>query len=76
MEMQAASSSAKLRQSNRNDKRTEITLVLNGTFVRRATDLEKTANMNFLPFLHSLTTSTDVFLYKGNVWAHDEQSAL
>jgi len=38
--------------------------------------LEKFANMNFLAFSHSLTRSTDVFLYKGNVWAHDQLSAL
>jgi len=63
MEIRAASASAKLRQSHRNDKRIELTtqlLVLNGTSVRRATDLEKTANMNLLPFWHSLTRSTGV----------------
>jgi len=76
MEIRVASARAKLRQSNWNDKQTEITLVLNGTFVRRASDLEKTANMNFLPYSHSLTRSTDVFLYKGNIWAHDQLFAL
>jgi len=42
-------------------------LVVNGTFVRKVTDSEKTANMNFLLFSHSLTRSTDAFLYEGNV---------
>jgi len=54
VEIRAASASAKLRQSNRIDKQFVLTmqlnaiasLLLNGTFVRRATDLKKTANMN------------------------------
>ena len=45
-------------------------LLLNGTFVGRTTDLEKTVNMNWLPFSLSVTTSIDAFLYEGNVWAH------
>jgi len=52
MEILAASSCAKLRQSNRSDKEMNLqcnyfeSLLLNDTFVRRTTDLEKTANMN------------------------------
>jgi len=46
-EDRAESASAKLCQSNRTDKRIELTsLMLNGPFIRRATDLEKPANMN------------------------------
>jgi len=36
-------------------------LRLNGTFVRRTTDLEKTTNTNWLPFSLSVTTSADAF---------------
>jgi len=43
-------------------------LSLNDTFVRRTTDLEKTANMIWLSFSLSLTTSADTFLY-GNAGA-------
>jgi len=45
-------------------------LALNGTFVRRTTDLEKTLNMNWLPFSLSVNTIADEFLFEGNVWAH------
>ena len=49
----------------------EITsLLLNDTFVRRTTDLEKTFNMNWLLISLSVTTISDAFLHKGNVWAH------
>ena len=41
-------------------------LLLNGTVVRITSDLEKTANMNWLPFLLSVITSVDAFLYKGS----------
>ena len=37
-------------------------LLLNGTFVRKTTDLDKTANMNWLPFSLSVTTSADAIL--------------
>ena len=50
-------------------------LLLNGTFNRRATDLEKTANMNWLLISLSVTTIADTFLHKGKVWAHDQLSA-
>ena len=45
-------------------------LTLNGTVVPRTTDLEKTVNMNWLPFSLSVTTIIDAFLYDGNVWMH------
>jgi len=38
-------------------------------------DLEKTANMNWLTFSLSVTTSADPFLYDGNGWVHDELPA-
>jgi len=37
---------------------------------------KKTVNMNFLLTSLSETTIADAFLYKGNVWAHDQLSAL
>jgi len=49
MEIREAIASAKLRQSNRTDKRIELTmqlLLLNATFVRRTTNLEVIANVN------------------------------
>jgi len=48
-------------------------LLLNGTFIGRTTDLEKTANINWLvlPFSLSVAKSAEAFLYKGNVYAHD-----
>ena len=51
-------------------------LLLNGSFVGRTTDLEKTAKMNWLRFLLWLTSSADTFMHEGNVWAHDELSAV
>jgi len=51
MEIREAIASAKLRQSNRTDKRIELTmqlLLLNATFVRRTTNLEVIANVNWL----------------------------
>jgi len=49
-------------------------LLLNGAFVRRTTDLEKTVNINWLLIWLSVTTIADA--HKGNVWAHDQPSAL
>ena len=51
-------------------------LLLNDTFVRRTTNLDKTANMNFLLISLSVTTTPDVFLHKGNAWTHDQLSTL
>ena len=51
-------------------------LLLNGTFIRRTTDSEKTANMNWLLISLSVSTIADAFLHKGKVWAHDQLSAL
>ena len=82
MEILAASSCAKLRRSNRSDKEMNLqcnyfeSLLLNDTFVRRTTDLEKTANMNWLPFSLWVTTCADALLFKGYVWAHDQLFAL
>jgi len=39
-------------------------LLLSGTFVRRTTYLEKTANINWLPFSLLVSTSADAFLHK------------
>ena len=65
---------AKVMQSdvNQTEMKSELNLsaisshLLNRTFVRVTTmDLDRTANMNWLiPFLLSLTTSADAFLYK------------
>jgi len=96
-----ASASARLRQSNRTDKRIELTIqlllndtllktlrpytllktlrwspMLNDTFVRRISDLEKTVDINFLLISLSVTTVADAFLHKGNVWAHGQLPAL
>jgi len=84
MEIQAANPSAKVRQSNRPDKRIELTMHLQYfALVERRfcskhnwIDLEKTANMNWLLFSLSIATSADAFLHIGNVWAHDQISAL
>jgi len=51
-------------------------LLLNDTSVRRTTDLEKTFNMNWLLISFSVTTISDAFLHKGNVWAHYQLSQL
>ena len=47
-------------------------LLLNGTFIVRMADMEKTSNKNWLPFSLSLTTSADTFLFKGNDSAPDQ----
>jgi len=47
--------------------------LLQGTFIQRTIDLEKTANMNWFYSL-SLTANADTFLYKGNLWAYDQLS--
>ena len=39
-------------------------LLLNGSFVRRITDLEKTAKINYLLFSLTVTISADTFLYQ------------
>ena len=49
-------------------------LLLNDTYVRRTTDLEKTVDINFLLMPLSVTTSADA--HKGKVWAHDQPPAL
>jgi len=51
-------------------------LLLNDTFFRRTTDLEKTVNINFLLISLSVITIADAFLHKCNVWTHDQLSAL
>ena len=51
-------------------------LLLNDTFIRRTSDLKKTANMNWLSFSLLVTTNADAFLHKSNVWVHDQLSAL
>ena len=51
-------------------------LLLNDTFIRRTTDLEKTVKMNFLLISLAVTTIADAFVHKGNVWAHDSIPAL
>ena len=51
-------------------------LLLNDTFVRRTTYLEKTVETNFLLISLAVTTIADAFVYKGNVWANDQLSAL
>jgi len=38
--------------------------------------MEKTANINSLPFSVCVTTSADAFLYEGKVWAHHQLSSL
>jgi len=53
-----------------------ITSLLLNTFIVRTTDLEKTVNMNWLLTWLSVTTITDAFLRKSNVWAHDQLSGL
>jgi len=40
-------------------------LLLNGTFIQRTNDLEKTANMNWLLISLSVTTIADAFWHKG-----------
>jgi len=80
MEIQATIESAKLRQSNRNYKRIELTMqllhsCLNGAFVRRIANLEKTVNANWWPLAFGTHTSRRVLVSK-NAWAHDQLSAL
>ena len=51
-------------------------LVLNGTFVRRTGNLEKTVTWTEIHFSLSVTTHADAFLCKGNIWGHDQLSTL
>jgi len=47
-----------------------LNIILVERHFRSKIDLEKTANINWLRFSLSVTTSTDAFLHEGNVWTH------
>jgi len=51
-------------------------LLLDGTFMRRTTDLEKNCTWTDCFISLSVTTIADTFLHKCNVWAHDQLPAL